>query len=29
MKLALYRGNRRNDEALEMLLAELRCGYGS
>ncbi|MFC3086381.1 LysR family transcriptional regulator [Tabrizicola soli] len=28
MKLALYRGNRRNDEALEMLLAELRCGYG-
>lgn len=28
MKLALYRGSRRNDEALETLLAELRCGYG-
>lgn len=29
MQLALYRGSRRNDEALETLLAELRCGYGS
>jgi DNA-binding transcriptional LysR family regulator len=29
MKLALYRANRRNDEAVEMLMAELRCGYGA
>jgi DNA-binding transcriptional LysR family regulator len=29
MKLALYRGGRRNDEALDMLMAELRCAYGS
>ena len=29
MKLALYRGNRRNDEAIGTLLSELRCGYGA
>jgi DNA-binding transcriptional LysR family regulator len=29
MKLALYRANRRNDEAVEMLMSELRCGYGT
>ncbi|MDX5401836.1 MAG: LysR family transcriptional regulator [Rhodobacterales bacterium] len=29
MKLALYRANRRNDEAVDMLMAELRCAYGS
>lgn len=29
MKLALYRANRRNDEAVEMLVSELRCAYGS
>jgi hypothetical protein len=28
MKLALYRANRRKDEAVDLLLAELRCGYG-
>jgi DNA-binding transcriptional LysR family regulator len=27
MKLALYRANRRKDEAMEMLMAELRCAY--
>jgi DNA-binding transcriptional LysR family regulator len=29
MKLALYRANRPADEATELLLAELRCAYGS
>jgi DNA-binding transcriptional LysR family regulator len=29
MKLALYHANRRSDEAVEMLLSELRCGYGN
>lgn len=29
MKLALYRANRRSDEAVELLLAELRCAYGA
>ncbi len=29
MKLALYRTPGRKDEAVEMLLAELRCAYGS
>jgi DNA-binding transcriptional LysR family regulator len=29
MKLALYRANRRSDEAVEMLISELRCAYGS
>jgi DNA-binding transcriptional LysR family regulator len=29
MKLALYRGPRRNDEALELLMSELRCAYGA
>ncbi len=29
MKLALYRANRRNDEAVDMLVSELRCAYGS
>lgn len=28
MKLALYRANRRNDEAVDMLMSELRCAYG-
>lgn len=28
MKLALYRAGRRNDEAVDMLMAELRCAYG-
>lgn len=28
MKLALYRANRRKDEAMDMLMAELRCAYG-
>lgn len=28
MKLALYRANRRSDEAVEMLISELRCAYG-
>ena len=27
MKLALYRADRRKDEAVDMLLAELRCAY--
>jgi DNA-binding transcriptional LysR family regulator len=27
MKLALYRADRRNDEAVELLMSELRCGY--
>ena len=27
MKLALYRSDRRKDEAVEMLMAELRCAY--
>lgn len=27
MKLALYRANSRKDEAVEMLMAELRCAY--
>ncbi|AZL60129.1 LysR family transcriptional regulator [Tabrizicola piscis] len=27
MKLALYRADRRRDEAVEMLMAELRCAY--
>ncbi|MDZ4089190.1 MAG: LysR family transcriptional regulator [Tabrizicola sp.] len=29
MKLALYRGNRRSDEALDLLVSELRCAYGA
>jgi DNA-binding transcriptional LysR family regulator len=29
MKLGLYRGSRRSDEATDMLLNELRCAYGS
>lgn len=29
MKLALYRANRQEDEALARLVAELRCGYGA
>ncbi|MDP3195070.1 LysR family transcriptional regulator [Tabrizicola sp.] len=29
MKLALYRGSRRSDEALDLLVSELRCAYGS
>ena len=29
MKLAVYRNNRRNDEAVELLLSELRCAYGA
>ena len=29
MKLALYRADRRKDEAVDMLMAELRCAYGS
>jgi DNA-binding transcriptional LysR family regulator len=28
-KVALYRANRRNDEAAELLISELRCGYGA
>lgn len=28
MKLALYRAARRKDEAVDMLLSELRCAYG-
>jgi len=28
MKLALYRANRRSDEAIDMLIAEMRCAYG-
>jgi DNA-binding transcriptional LysR family regulator len=29
MKLALYRADRQDDEALELLMTELRCGYGA
>jgi DNA-binding transcriptional LysR family regulator len=29
MRLALYRANRRKDEAMDLLLQELRCAYGS
>lgn len=29
MKLALYRGSRRSDEALDLLISELRCAYGA
>lgn len=29
MKLALYRANRRADEAVDLLVNELRCAYGS
>jgi DNA-binding transcriptional LysR family regulator len=29
MQLALYRANRREDEAVNLLMAELRCGYGA
>jgi len=29
MKLALYRANRRSDEAVEHLMSELRCAYGA
>ncbi|MBL9053709.1 MAG: hypothetical protein JNN02_08260 [Tabrizicola sp.] len=29
MKLALYRANRRDDEAVDLLMSELRCAYGS
>lgn len=29
MKLALYRANRRADEAVDLLVQELRCAYGS
>ena len=29
MKLALYRGTRRADEATDLLLSELRCAYGA
>jgi DNA-binding transcriptional LysR family regulator len=29
MKLALYRNNRRSDEAVELLMSELRCAYGA
>ncbi len=28
MKLGLYRANRRSDEAVDMLVSELRCAYG-
>jgi hypothetical protein len=28
MKLGLYRANRRNDEAVDLLVSELRCAYG-
>ncbi len=28
MKLALYRANRRKDEAMDLLVSELRCAYG-
>ena len=28
MKLGLYRANRRNDEAVGLLVSELRCAYG-
>jgi DNA-binding transcriptional LysR family regulator len=29
MQLALYRGHRRRDEAMDLLASELRCAYGS
>lgn len=29
MKLGLYRGARRTDEAVDLLVSELRCAYGS
>jgi DNA-binding transcriptional LysR family regulator len=29
MKLALYRANRRSDEAVDHLIGELRCAYGA
>jgi DNA-binding transcriptional LysR family regulator len=29
MKLALYRSNRRSDEAVDLLISELRCAYGA
>ncbi|WP_295073200.1 LysR family transcriptional regulator [Tabrizicola sp.] len=29
MKLGLYRGSRRSDEAMDLLVSELRCAYGS
>jgi DNA-binding transcriptional LysR family regulator len=29
MKLALYRANRQDDEAVAFLMSELRCGYGA
>jgi DNA-binding transcriptional LysR family regulator len=29
MKLALYRANRRKDEAMDLLVSELRCAYGA
>ncbi len=29
MKLALYRANRRRDEAMDLLVQELRCAYGA
>ena len=29
MKLALYRAARRNDEAVDLLMSELRCAYGA
>ncbi len=29
MQLALYRGTRRSDEAMDLLVSELRCAYGS
>jgi DNA-binding transcriptional LysR family regulator len=29
MKLALYRANRRKDEAMDLLASELRCAYGA
>ena len=29
MKLAIYRGTRRADEATDLLLSELRCAYGA
>ena len=29
MKLGLYRGGRRTDEAMDLLMSELRCAYGA
>jgi DNA-binding transcriptional LysR family regulator len=29
MKLGLYRSNRRSDEAVDLLVSELRCAYGA